>query len=234
MSVDRDIASLAALADPQRGRVFEQIEATTGATVSEVGAALGIGRTLVDFHLAKLVEAGLVEVVPAEKRLGARGRPSKRYRVSRHEVAASVPSRRYDLLAGVLLDAVAEHRQGEPAQTSARRTARRRGREIAREVSGARGGRSIPALLRRLEALLSSLGYLPARSGRTLTVRNCPFDKFRSEHTEQVCDVNLALAQGYLEGLEMDDRVSVALQPCPDTCCLLFEAEERNSSTTGD
>lgn len=224
MSVDRDIAALAALADPQRRRVFEQIEATPGTAVSEVGAALGIGRTLVDFHLAKLVEAGLVEVAPAEKRVGARGRPSKRYRVSRHEVAASVPSRRYDLLAGVLLDALAEHRSGEPAQASADRTARRRGREIAREVTGSRGARSVPALFRRLEALLSSLGYLPLRSGRTLTVRNCPFDKFRAEHTEQVCRLNLGLGQGYLEGLEMDDRVSVALQPCPDQCCLLFEA----------
>lgn len=132
------------------------------------------------FHLAKLVEAGLVEVVPAQKRLGVRGRPSQSYRLTGREVAASVPDRRYDLLAGVLLEGVAQHQLGETAQDSAERVAHDRGRELAQQAIGGRAPRSVSARLTLLGALLTSLGYVPRRDSATITVRNCPFDKFRT------------------------------------------------------
>jgi predicted ArsR family transcriptional regulator len=213
-----ELATLGALTDGQRRRVFEQIQSDGECTVTEIAAALVIGRTLVAFHLAKLVEAGLVEVVPAQKRLGVRGRPSQSYRLTGREITASVPDRRYDLLAGVLLQGVAEHRPGESAQASAERAAHRRGRDLARS----RAARSVTARLARLEELLTSLGYVPRREAKTITLRNCPFDKFRPEHTPQVCEVNRALAQGYVDGLELTDRVAVELRPCPDSCCVVF------------
>jgi len=219
---DDDLAALAALTDGQRGRVFERIQASDECTVTEIATALSIGRTLVTFHLAKLVEVGLVEVVPAQKRLGVRGRPSQSYRLTGREVTASVPNRRYDLLAGVLLDGVAEHQPGESAQDSADRVAYRRGKELAQQLTESRAVRSVAARLGRLEALLTSLGYVPRREDKTITVRNCPFDKFRPENTQQVCQVNLALAQGYVDGLGLSDRVTVELRPCPDSCCVAF------------
>ena len=222
---DGDLTALAALTDGQRRRVFEQIQVEGESTVTELATALGIGRTLVTFHLAKLVEAGLVEVVPARKRFGVRGRPSQGYRLTGREVTASVPDRRYDLLAGVLLDALAEHRIGERAQDSADRVAHRRGQELARQLTGSRVARSVGARLDRLEALLTSLGYVPRREGVTITVRNCPFEKFRPEHTPQVCQVNLALARGYVDGLDLSDRLSVELRPCPDSCCVVMNGE---------
>lgn len=222
MSDPGDLAALAVLTDRQRRRVFEQIQAAGPCTVSELAAALSIGRTLVTFHLAKLVEAGLVEVEPAQRRQGVGGRPSQGYRLSRREVTASVPHRRYDLLAGVLLDGVAEHQPGESAQDSASRVAHRRGRQLAQELTGGRVARSVALRLSRLEALLTSLGYLPVRDGKTISVRNCPFDKFRVENTPQVCQVNLALARGYVDGLDLSTRVSVELRSCPDSCCVVF------------
>ena len=224
MPDDGDLAALAALNDGQRRRVFEQIQAAGECTVTEVATALAIGRTLVTFHLTKLIEAGLVEVVSAQKRRGVRGRPSQSYRLTGREVTASVPDRRYDLLAGVLLDAVAEHQLGESAQDSAERVARRRGRELAEHLADGRAARTAAARLGRLERLLASLGYVPQRQVETITVRNCPFDKFRPENTPQVCQVNLALAQGYVEGLALAGRVSVELRPCPDSCCVVFDA----------
>lgn len=222
MPDDGDLAALAALTDGQRRRVFEQVQAGGECTVTEIATALSIGRTLVTFHLAKLVEAGLVEVVPARKRLGVPGRPSQSYRLTGREVTASVPDRRYDLLAGVLLGGVAEHQPGESAQDSAVRVAHRRGKELAQQLSHSRAARSAAARLGRLETLLASLGYVPRRQDKTITVRNCPFDKFRPENTPQVCQVNLALAQGYLDGLDLSERVSVELRPCPDNCCVVF------------
>lgn len=202
--------------------MYGQVQAEGECTVTEIAAALLIGRTLVTFHITKLVEAGLVEVVPARKRSGARGRPSQSYRLTDREVAASVPDRRYDLLAGVLLEGVAEHRPEESAQDSADRVARRRGRELAQQFVNGRAPRSVAARIGRLETLLTSLGYVPRRDGKTITVRNCPFDKFRPQNTPQVCQVNRELAQGYVDGLELAERVSVEVRPCPDSCCVVF------------
>lgn len=222
MTDEGDLTALAVLADGQRRRVFGQIQATGQCTVSEIATELSIGRTLVTFHLAKLVEAELVEVVPAQKRPGLRGRPSQSYRLTGREVTASVPERRYDLLAGVLLDGVGEHQPGESAQDSASRVAHRRGRELGQLSLVGTVPRSTPARLARLEKLLASLGYVPRREAKTLTVRNCPFDKFRPQNTPHVCQVNLALAQGYVDGLGLSDRVAVELRPRPESCCVVF------------
>lgn len=223
MPGDGDLEVLAALSDGQRLRVFEQIQAAGGSTVSEIATSLSMGRTLVTFHLAKLVQAGLVEVVPAHKRLGARGRPSQSYRLTGREVAASVPDRRYDLLAGVLLEGVAQHQPGERAQDSADRVAYSRGQQLAQQAMPGRAPRGTSARLSRLDTLLTSLGYVPRRDGTTITVRNCPFDKFRAQNTPQVCALNVSLAQGIVDGLDLSNRVSVALQPNPDSCCVVFE-----------
>ena len=223
MPGDGDLAALAALTDGQRRRVFGRIQTAAECTVSEIATSLSIGRTLVTFHLAKLVEAGLVEVVPAQKRLGVRGRPSQSYRLTGREVAASVPDRRYDLLAGVLLEGVAQHQLGETAQDSAERVAHHRGRELAQQAIGGRAPRSVSARLTQLGALLTSLGYVPRRDSATITLRNCPFDKFRAQNTPQVCALNVASAQGYLDGLDLSDRLSVELRPSPDSCCVAFD-----------
>jgi predicted ArsR family transcriptional regulator len=79
-------------------------------------------------------------------------------------------------------------------------------------------------VLGRLAALLSSLGYRPRREDATLVLDNCPFDRFRADHTEQVCHVNLALCEGYLAGLGLTAEVQAQLRPCSDTCCVVFEA----------
>ncbi len=220
MAEERDIAALAVLADGQRRRVFEHVQVTGDSSVTDLVGSLGIGRTLVSFHLGKLVDAGLVEVVPEQRRRGVRGRPSQLYRITGREVAASVPDRRYDLLAGVLLDGLAEHRRGETAQASAERAARRRGAELARGTGAAR---SVAARLGRLTELLSSLGYLPRQDDGQVVVRNCPYDSLRPSGTEQVCPVNLALAEGMVDGLGLSERVTVSLRPCPDSCCVVFD-----------
>ncbi len=62
MTVDR----FAALADPNRRRVLGALAATrgAGATAGELAAQLGLGRSLVSYHLAQLVAAGLASASP--------------------------------------------------------------------------------------------------------------------------------------------------------------------------
>ena len=219
-----DLAVLACLADPQRRRLFGQVQRAGDPTVAELAQALALGRALVEFHLGKLVEVGLVEGVPAQRRVGVRGRPAQRYRPTDREVVVSVPERRYDVLAGVLLEGVSGHQPGETAQGAALRAARRRGVEIAQQASaGSPRPRSKAARLARLDALLAGLGYAPRADGSTLTVANCPFERFRADHTERVCAVNLEMARGYLDGLDLDGQVGVRLRPCPDACCVVFD-----------
>lgn len=220
MADARDIAVLAVLADGQRRQVYDQVQSAGECSVTELVESLAVGRTLVGFHLTKLVEAGLVEVVPEQRRRGTRGRPSQLYRTTGREVTASVPDRRYDLLAAVLLDGLAQHRRGETAQASAERAARRRGRELARSAGTPR---SHSARLTRLTELLASLGYLPREQEGAVVVRNCPYDSLRPSGTDQVCPVNLALAEGMVDGLGLADRVGVSLRPCPDSCCVVFD-----------
>lgn len=220
---EQDVSQLGVFTEPQRRRVFERLQADGPCTVTALVDVLGVGRSLVAFHLGRLIEAGFVEVIgPATTTRGA-GRPAQRYRVTRREVVASVPARRYDLLAGVLLDSITDFRPGDTGHTSALRAARRRGAELGRQLASGRPARSTTARFARLERLLSALGYAPRREGDELLVRNCPFDKFRATNTEQVCSLNLSLSDGYLEGLGLDRHLQADLRPCPDSCCVAFE-----------
>ena len=221
MTTERDaVDAVALLVEPARRQVFEHLQQAGAATIGELTAALGMGRTLVSFHLAKLVEAGFVEAVAPDRDVPALGRPAQRYRLTGRELVVSVPDRRYDLLAGVLLESLADHRRGEPAQAAAERVARRRGEEVAAQWAPPRKGRA--TRWSRLEGLLSHLGYAPRRTEDGLTVRNCPFDRFRATNTPQVCALNGALSEGYLAGLGLDGEIASHVRACPDSCCVVF------------
>lgn len=60
------IDQFAALADPTRRRVLGALVAAkgTGATAGELAARLGVGRSLVSYHLAQLAAAGLASASP--------------------------------------------------------------------------------------------------------------------------------------------------------------------------
>src|SRR5690348_10137640 len=89
------IASLAALGDPQRSRLYDAVcEARRPLTREEAARAVDISRKLAAFHLDKLVASGLLEVAvsaPAEPH--GVGRTPKRYQPVGGVVSASVPER---------------------------------------------------------------------------------------------------------------------------------------------
>lgn len=218
MGLEQDVSALSVLVEPQRRRLYDALaRAATPRTLGELCKELGLGRTLAAFHVEKLAEAGLVESLAPEPAPGQPGRPSRRLRLTGRELTASVPPRRYDLVAEVLLAAATDQRPGETLDVAARRCARARGAALADELKPARR----TASRRRLELLLGRLGYTPERDGDTVLLRNCPFDRLRATDQTLVCNINHALAQGYLDGVGADD-LTAELRPCAHNCCVVI------------
>src|SRR3954451_14256631 len=104
------VSAVAALAAPTRRRLYEHVVGQS-APVSrdEAAAATDVPRATVAFHLDRLVDEGLLDVVFERRscRSGpGAGRPSKLYPRAECDVAVSFPERRYDLAGGLLAAAM--------------------------------------------------------------------------------------------------------------------------------
>ena len=232
--MDRDpLDSVTALGDPTRRRLYDHVSAQ-GRFVArdEAARAAGIGRTLAAYHLDRLAEAGLLDV-SYERRSGrsgpGAGRPAKLYGRAVREVAVSLPPRDYGIAARLLADAAATDTDGTTRRALAAAAARL-GRDLAAEAAEPPGDREPPPDREPpgepeppgdLERLLRERGYEPFREGAdpTLRMRNCPFHAVAQRHPEIVCEMNLALLRGVLEGLGAPPGTAV-LEPAPGRCCV--------------
>jgi predicted ArsR family transcriptional regulator len=205
-----DLEALALLADPVRRSAY-QVVAEAGVEPvgrDEVAAALGVGRTLVAFHLDKLVDAGLLEVSFARRtgRSGpGAGRPAKLYRRAAGEHVVSVPPRAYLSAAELLAEGV-ERSGGDAAVYD---VARKRGREVGAEA----GAGADPV------EVLAARGYEPGADDAVVRLRNCPFHQLAQRFPPLVCGMNLALVEGVLEGAAAAEW-SARLDPTPGHCCV--------------
>jgi predicted ArsR family transcriptional regulator len=210
------VSAVAALAEPTRRRLYDHVVRQDGpVSRDEAAAATGVLRATVAFHLDKLVDEGLLDVV-FERRTGrsgpGAGRPSKLYRRATCDVAVSLPERHYDLAGDLLAAAMSgAETSGEPPRTALDRLAYERGREL-----GEGSGRD--AALRVLEAQ----GYEPRVEDGAITLANCPFHQLARTHTELVCGMNLRLLDGVLDGVG-DVGLTARLEPSPGRCCVRLE-----------
>lgn len=218
------VAAVAALAEPTRRLLYEHVVRQPAAVSrDEAAEATEVARASVAFHLDKLVDEGLLDVV-YERRTGrsgpGAGRPAKLYRRAACDVAVTLPERHYDLAGGLLAAAVDETTTaGEAPRAALARLAFERGRELgvaARGEDDAEDGRAVA--LRALE----QNGFEPRAEGGAVTLANCPFHRLAREHTELVCGMNLRLLGGVLEGATAGD-LTARLQPSPDRCCVRLE-----------
>jgi predicted ArsR family transcriptional regulator len=202
------LQALSALGDANRRRVYELVASRTRAVSrDEVAAEAGISRTLAAYHLDRLADEGLLTVA-FERRTGRNGpgagRPAKVYARAEREIAVSVPPRDYHLAARLLADAAAADPDGgtRRALTDA---AGRLGRELAAEAADS-----------ELVRLLRERGYEPYEDEPGVwRLRNCPFHAVAQRQPELVCDMNLALLRGLVDG-----RAVVTLEPGPGRCCV--------------
>ncbi len=210
-----ELQQLAALAEPARLRVYDALLEQAPVTAAELATRLGISRSLVTFHLARLVDAGLTTALEPEPS-GLKGRPAQRFVATSQEIAASYPARRYDLIATVLLHAAAEQHEGEPMELATARAAHEIGRRLAGDVPAAGGGS-----LGRVRKLLDGLGYRTTRKAGDLMMRNCPYAKLADSHLTMVCGINRSLTQGCLSGLGLEDGFAAELRPAEGRCCVV-------------
>ena len=114
---EASITAIAALGDEQRRRLFSYVQrAHRPVSREEAAASVGISRKLAAHHLDKLVAAGLLEA-----RFGPLGgirkvgRAPKLYLLAEPGIQISIPERRHEELARILLDAVLTEADGEDA-----------------------------------------------------------------------------------------------------------------------
>src|SRR5438045_3092450 len=131
-------AAVTVLADPSRQALYDYVRRQNHPVSREEAAdAVHISRGLAAFHLDKLVGAGLMhawyEAPPGQAR--GRGRAPKVYQAAGDGLAITIPERRYELIAEILADAVAD--DPAHAQDAARRHAEQRGAALGARLHGA-------------------------------------------------------------------------------------------------
>ena len=229
--LERRISGIAALDQPLRRRLYRLLaDRGVWVTRDETAAALAVPRSVAAFHLDKLAEAGVVDVrfERTSGRTGpGAGRPSKLYRRSGEELAASVPERRYDLAGSLLATAVAEaERTGAPIGECLSATARAAGWTIGAEAVAAIGEVTTEdARCRAVLGVLAHHGYEPTVSDQgEVALANCPFHRLADEHRTLVCGMNLDFLGGLLEGMGPNDWLDARLSPEPGYCCVRINA----------
>ncbi|MFD7256844.1 helix-turn-helix transcriptional regulator [Streptomyces sp. NPDC059874] len=216
-----DVAALAALAEPTRRRLYEHVvRQEEPVSREEAASALGLALRTAAFHLDRLAEASLLDVVYARRsgRTGpGAGRPAKLYRRPDREITVSVPARRYELAAELLARAVQRSEStGEPVRAVLHREADELGREMG--LAGATGKGDAD-----LTGLLELCGFEPRHEDDAVVLLNCPFRQLARRHTETVCGMNLHLLRGVLKGIG-DLTYTAVLAPAQGRCCVRLEA----------
>lgn len=230
---ENGVETLAVLTDGQRRRVFGYVRrARRPVTREEVAADSGVSVKLAAFHLDKLVEAGLLRsrsgAAAAVRKVGRR---PKVYEPTDLDVRVSIPERRPDVIAEILIDAVMTEQNQEGARAAALRTARHHGHDIgSAERARVRPGRLGPERsVNAVEPVLERYGYEPDRPAPTaLRLLNCPFHRLAARSTDVVCGINHAFLGGVLDGLQTTG-IDAVLTPHPDRCCV--EIREAGTGT---
>ncbi|MFZ0120896.1 MAG: helix-turn-helix domain-containing protein [Pseudonocardiaceae bacterium] len=220
-SREAEISAIAALDEPTRRRLYDYV-VRQPAPVSrdDAAGALELPRTTVAFHLDRLVDEDLLDVI-YQRRTGrtgpGAGRPAKLYQRSHQHVAVSLPQRRYDLAGRLLSSAVedAERSGNSPRETLAQR-AYELGKELGETARSAAGDRDTrDTAIQVLEAY----GFEPRIDNGEISLANCPFHALAQDYTELVCGMNLRLLDGLLEGLA-HTGLTARLDPSPLHCCV--------------
>ncbi len=206
---ENDLAVVASLAEPMRRSFYGFVSASSDpVSRDEAAEAFGVSRQVAAYHLDRLADDGLLDV--EFRRLTGRvgpgaGRPSKLYRRSEMTYDVTIPPRRYELAARILLEAVGE---GELDSSVINEVARRAGRGI-----GANG----------LATGLARSGFEATVEGGETRFRNCPFHALRDQDLETTCAMNQALVEGMIEGSGED--VVARLAPEDGYCCVRLGSE---------
>ena len=227
--MQREHLVVAVLADDTRFSIYRHVaeRPCESLAVKDVAARFGLHPNVARMHLGKLEQAGLLAT--ALRRDGAGGRPARLYRLADDVSTFAFPPRRYELLAGLALDVLAE--AGDREQV--RRVCRRAGGKAAaayrqeRRIEGALTGHSLAAAV---QDVAEEQGLLPEvewdDEGLHIEIRNCVFREAAADHPELSCVIHRAFVEGLLEGLDGHGRAGAVCADGPSlgqggSCCRL-------------
>jgi len=175
---------LAAIADPTRLAIVRLLGESGPSTLDQIVAGTGVHRNTVRHHLAALQESDVIEAAEAER--PSRGRPRHRFRL---RGAWTLPSTDFRGLAEVLAQLVRVLKPGPSV-------IRKIGRAWGRYFRGRPGERS---LQKDLPPVLERLGFLAQVNGREIRVSGCPCPLVLPENPSVVCNLMMAVVEGYLQ-----------------------------------
>jgi predicted ArsR family transcriptional regulator len=166
-------------------------------TVYDLAERVGLHANTIRFHLARLVEAGLVREAQAAS--SGPGRPRLVYAVVPGEALQQEPHG-YRLLAQILASYLAA--SAPDAASSAILAGRRWGQFLTERPAPLRR-LDAPAASKRLVGMFAALGFQPelAGGGRRILLHRCPFREVAEQRPEVVCSVHLGLMRGALATL---------------------------------
>lgn len=203
--------------DPVRRALYDYTRRQGHPVTREQAAeTVGVSRGLAAFHLDKLVEAGLLAAryQAPEGEVRGRGRTPKVYEPAGGALSLTIPQRRYELIAGILAEGIAE--QPDDARTAAARHARAQGDRHGRQLRPV----TAPENLDVVADALAELGYEPRRDDSArLVMDNCPFHALAVKQPQLICALNHAFVDGLIDGLGTTS-LTCALVPRPGKCCV--------------
>lgn len=219
-----EIASVAALGDPIRQRLYEYVVDQAEPVSRDMAASgVNVARHVAKFHLDKLEEEGLLEAEyrrPSGKTGPGAGRPTKFFRRSSREISVSIPERHYDLAARVLAQAItASETGGISIAVALEKTAANFGQLMAQEVQSKLGEASSKThVADAISEVLDEHGYEPRKEEGRVVLANCPFHSLATEYTALICGINHNLMNALIN--ELPPSFKADLEPTPGRCCV--------------
>lgn len=217
-----------ALGDPTRHAIFRLlVDSDEPLGVTEITARFDLNHNAIRQHLAKLIDAGLVDEARSEAR--GPGRPRHVYSVSPTVAGRWDAVNPYESLSRLLAEVITS---GDDPESVGRRS----GQRLAAEA------RSIPGdPLASLLQVMARQGFEPDLSDGAesddstaeIVLHHCPFAVTAADAREAVCSLHLGLADGLAEHADLHVSELVAGDPGSGECRLRLGVGETVDERSG-
>jgi predicted ArsR family transcriptional regulator len=219
---DQQLGDLAAsLGDTTRRGIYLAVrESSDPVTAARIAESFAIHPNVARHHLERLVADGYLEVTGTADSVRRAGRPAKRYAVSGKEVSLQFPSRRYDLLAELLVRVI-ERIDPDGAADAAEAVGREFGIGLAREI-GLPDEAGFEEAARSVAHALLGVGFETSvdSAERRLVTRLCPFGVIADDHPDVVCRLDQGIVRGLLEAANQGTTAVVTRHGPSDAECV--------------